>query len=90
VWLREQRALSDEVRRSLRRRLRAYEQPWREVLGQLRDDLQPDEIAVAVTATLSMLNAAAVVDADVPPDRLSRLLRRMALSALLGRRSPRR
>jgi AcrR family transcriptional regulator len=90
VWLREQRALSDDVRRSLRRRLRAYEQPWREVLAQLRDDLPAEEVAVAVSATLSMLNTAATVDADVPPDRLSRLLRRMALSALLGRRTPRR
>jgi AcrR family transcriptional regulator len=89
VWTREQRALPDEVRRSLRRRLRAYEQPWREVLGRLREDLPPDEVAVAVTATLSMLNTAAIVDADVSPDRLARLLRRMALSALLGRRAPR-
>jgi AcrR family transcriptional regulator len=90
VWSREQRNLSDDVRRSLRVRLRAYEQPWREVLAQLRDDLQPDEITVAVTATLSMLNTAAIVDADVPADRLTRLLRRMALSALLSRRPPRR
>ena len=90
VWSREQRNLSEDVRRSLRRRLRAYEQPWREVLGQLRDDLAADEVAVAVTATLSMLNAAAIVDPGVPADRLTRLLRRMALSALLGRRAPRR
>ncbi|MCA1711565.1 MAG: TetR/AcrR family transcriptional regulator [Actinobacteria bacterium] len=90
VWTREQRALPEEVRRSLRRRLRAYEQPWREVLGQLREDLPAEEIAVAVTATLSMLNTAAIVDAHVPPERLTRLLRRMALSALLGRRPPRR
>ena len=90
VWMREQRALSDDVRRSLRRRLRAYEQPWREVLARLRDDLAPDEITVAVTATLSMLNTAAIVDVEVPTDRLARLLRRMALSALLARRPPRR
>src|SRR5689334_8791628 len=90
VWSREQRNLSDDVRRSLRVRLRAYEQPWREVLGQLRDDLAPDEVAVAVTATLSMLNAAAIVDPGVPADRLTLLLRRMALSALLSRRPPRR
>jgi AcrR family transcriptional regulator len=90
VWSREQRNLSEDVRRSLRVRLRAYEQPWREVLAQLRDDLAADEVAVAVTATLSMLNAAAIVDPEVPADRLSRLLRRMALSALLSRRPPKR
>ena len=90
VWSREQRNLSEDVRRSLRVRLRAYEQPWREVLAQLRDDLAADEVAVAVTATLSMLNAAAIVDPGVPAERLSLLLRRMALSALLSRRPPRR
>jgi hypothetical protein len=37
-----------------------------------------------------MLNTAAIADADVSADRLTRLLRRMALSALLGRRAPRR
>ncbi|GAC1611278.1 MAG: TetR/AcrR family transcriptional regulator [Mycobacteriales bacterium] len=90
VWMREQRALSEEARRSLRSRLRAYEQPWREVLRPLRTDLEPGEVAVAVSATLSMLNTAATVDEGMPDVRLSRLLRRMALSALLGRRPPRR
>jgi AcrR family transcriptional regulator len=85
VWSREQRSLSDDVRRALRTRLRDYEQPWRAVLAQLRDDLDPDEVTVAVTATLSMLNTAAIVHVDVPADRLGRLLRRMALAALLSR-----
>jgi len=90
VWAREQRALSPEVRRVLRRRQRDYEQPWREVLQRLRDDLDPGEVAVAVTATLTMLNATAVVDPSVPSDRLARLLRRMALAALLSRTAPER
>ena len=90
VWAREQRALSPEVRRVLRRRQRDYEQPWREVLQRLRDDLDPGEVAVAVTATLTMLNATAVVDPTVPSDQLARLLRRMALAALLVRRAPER
>jgi len=90
VWSREQRALSDDVRRSLRTQLRAYEQPFREVLTRLRDDLVAEEVTIAVTATLSMLNTAAIVHADVGADRLRRLLRRMALSALLSRRTPRR
>src|SRR5690349_21385680 len=37
VWSREQRALSDDVRRSLRGRQRAYEQVWRRVVAELRD-----------------------------------------------------
>ncbi|MCW2726584.1 MAG: TetR family transcriptional regulator [Frankiales bacterium] len=88
VWAREQRALSDEVRRSLRRRQRAYELPWRTVVEQLRDDLPAAEVTVAVTATLTMLNATAMVHADVPADRMTSLLRRMAMAALLVRHTP--
>ncbi len=85
VWAREQRALSTDVRRALRRKQRDYEQPWRSVLADLREDLTEPEVAAAVTATLTMLNATAVVDPRVPADALASLLRRMALSALLGR-----
>jgi AcrR family transcriptional regulator len=90
VWLREARALSDDVRRSLRRRQRAYEQPWREVLAQLRDDLSPAEVAVVAGSTLAMLNATALAHVEVSPNRLAQLLRRMALAALLARRAPSR
>lgn len=85
VWAREQRALSVDVRRSLRRKQREYEKPWRSVLAQLRDDLDEAEVAAAVTATLTMLNATAVMDAAVPPARLRALLRQMAWAALLHR-----
>lgn len=88
VWMREQRSLSDDARRSLRGRLRAYELAWRAALGRLRVEVPADEVAVAVAATLSMLNTAATTEADVPADRLARLLRRMALSALLGPAGP--
>src|SRR4051812_16147758 len=90
VWTREQRALSDDVRRSLRRRLRAYEQPWREVPAPLGGAPGPAEITFAVTATLRMPTTAPIVDADIPAERRTKLLRRMALSALLARRPPRR
>lgn len=90
VWAREQRALSDEVRRSLRSRQRSYELVWREVVALLRDDLSAEEVAVAVGSTLALLNATALFDAKVPADRLGLLLRRMALSALLARQVPAR
>lgn len=89
VWVREMGALSDDVRRSLRRRMRAYEQPWQQVLGQLRDDLDPAEVAVVTGATLAMLNATAFTTSPLPPDRLAALLRRTALVALLARSAPR-
>jgi AcrR family transcriptional regulator len=86
VWGRELPALSDDLRRSLRRRMRAYEQPWQEVLVCLRDDLEPTEVAVVTGATLAMLNATALSTAGVSRERLSDLLRTMALAALLAPR----
>ena len=87
VWGRALPALSEDVRRSLRRRMRAYEQPWQEVLGSLRDDLEPAEVAVVTGATLAMLNATALSTTGVPRERLAGLLRTMALAALLAPRT---
>lgn len=89
VWVREARALSDDVRRSLRRRMRAYEQPWHTVLAQLRDDLDASEVAIVTGATLAMLNGTAFTSSAVDA-RLEVQLRRMALAALLARRAPAR
>lgn len=90
VWVREARSLSDDVRRSLRRRMRAYEQPWLQVLGDLREDLEPAEVAVVTGSTLAMLNGTAFTTPVVEPAAQARLLRRMALAALLARRAPAR
>ncbi len=84
VWAREQRALDDDVRRSLRVRERAYEQVWRDVVVPLRPDLKPDEAQLTATATLALLNATALVDTRVAPERLLVLLRRMAQAAVLA------
>jgi len=82
VWIRESRSLSDDVRRSLRRRMRAYEQTWLQVLGLLRDDCDAG-------STLAMLNGTAFTSQLVTAAEQARLLRRMALAALLARRTPR-
>jgi AcrR family transcriptional regulator len=82
VWLRDQRALSDDVRRSLRRRQREYERVWRGAAAPLRTDLDDAEVAVVVAAALALLNATALTDVTVAPDRLRPLLRRTALAAL--------
>jgi hypothetical protein len=66
--------------------MRAYEQPWQEVLAFLRDDLAPEEVAVVIGATLAMLNATAVSTTGVSRERLAALLRTMALAALLAGR----
>ena len=88
VWVREMPALSDDVRRSLRRRMREYEQLWQEVLGCLREDLSPAEVAVVTGATLAMLNTPTFSISAVSRDDLVALLRTMALGALLSRPSP--
>jgi hypothetical protein len=85
VWAREQRALSDDVRRSLRRRQREYERVWRGALAPLRQDLAEPEVTVVVTASLALLNATALSEVSVAPDRLRGLLRGMARAALLVR-----
>jgi preprotein translocase subunit Sss1 len=82
VWAREQRALSDDVRRSLRRRQREYERVWREAATPLRPELDEAEVAVVVLAVLALLNATALAEVSVPAERLSPLLRRTALAAL--------
>ncbi len=87
VWVRELPALSDDLRRSLRRRMRAYEQLWQEVLACLRPDLEPAELAVVTGATLAMLNAAALPTTGVSRERLAGLLRSTALAALLAPRA---
>ena len=89
VWIRESRSLSVDVRRSLRRRMRAYDQAWLQVLGPLREDLEPAGVAVVAGCTLAMLNGTAFTSPSVPAAEQARLLRRMALAALLTRRAPR-
>ena len=83
VWLREQRALSDDVRRSLRRRQRDYERVWRSAVAPLRSDLDADEVAVVVSAGLALLNATALMEVGLVPERLEPLLRSSARAALL-------
>ena len=86
VWVREARALSDDVRRSLRRRMKTYEQLWHGVLGPLRDDLDEAEVAAVTGSTLAMLNGTAFTSPSLSAERLEPLLREMALAALMSRR----
>ena len=90
VWTRETRALPDAVRRSLRRRMKAYEDVWAAALAPLRDDLEPAEVRSVAVLALALLNGSAMSSLDVPPGARARLLRRMTLAALLARRIPRR
>lgn len=90
VWARETRALSDDVRRSLRRRMKAYEDVWAAALAPLRDELSAAEVRGVAVLALTLLNGSAVSSLEVTPEVRARLLRRMTLAALLSRRTPRR
>ncbi len=84
VWVREQRALAEEVRRSLRRRMRAYENLWRDALAPRRPDLEPAVLALVVGSALAMLNTTSLIESPLPPAERSDVLRRLALATLLA------
>ncbi|MGZ6791836.1 MAG: TetR/AcrR family transcriptional regulator [Mycobacteriales bacterium] len=83
VWVREQRALTDAVRRSLRRRMRSYEAIWREALAPSRPDLEAAALALTVASALAMLNTTALIDSPLSASARADVLRRLTLSALL-------
>jgi AcrR family transcriptional regulator len=80
VWVREQAALADDVRRSLRTRMRRYEQVWHDALTPRRPDLGTDELSLVVGATLAMLNASSLIEGPLKERRL--LLCRLAHATL--------
>jgi AcrR family transcriptional regulator len=80
VWVREQSALAEDVRRSLRTRMRRYEQVWRDAVAPLRPDLEPAELSLVVGATLAMLNASSLI--EVPLAERRHVLCRLARAAL--------
>lgn len=84
VYVREQRELPPDALRLLRRRQRDYERLWQATLQRLRDDLSREEVEMAITAALSLLNATPHAGERFAQDRLRGLLERMALAALLA------
>ena len=82
VWVREQRALGEDVRRSLRRRMKSYEGIWREALCPLRPDLDAANLALTVSAALAMLNTSALIDNPLPLGARRDRLREITLAAL--------
>jgi AcrR family transcriptional regulator len=82
VWVREQRALQDEVRRSLRARMRTYEGLWRDAVAPSRPDLDGAQLALLVGAVLAMLNASALIENPLPAEARAATLRDLVLAAL--------
>jgi AcrR family transcriptional regulator len=82
VWVREQRALEEDIRRSLRARMREYESLWRTAVAPARPELSPAELALVVGAALAMLNASSLIESPVPQPARAELLRAMTRQAL--------
>ena len=80
VWVREQSALAEEVRRSLRTKMRRYEQVWRDAAAPLRPELGDAELALVVGATLAMLNTSSLI--EVPLKERRQVLCRLAHASL--------
>jgi AcrR family transcriptional regulator len=85
VWVREQRALTEEVRRSLRKRMKSYESIWRDALAPSRPELDAAQLALTVGSSLAMLNTTSLIDSPLPATERTVVLRRLALAAMLTR-----
>lgn len=83
VWVREQRALAEAVRRSLRARMRDYEGVWRRAVATHRPELGAAQLALVVGSALGMLNTTSLIDSPLPPDQRAALLRQLTRGALL-------
>ena len=84
VWVREQRALADDVRRSLRLPMRRYEQVWRDAVAPLRPGLTEPELALVVGAALAMLNTSSLIESALPRTERQHALGRLTRGALLA------
>lgn len=82
VWVRERRALTDEVRRSLRRRQQRYEELWRAALAPLRADLGPEHVAFVVASALALLNASSLIESPLAAGERARQLTRATRAVL--------
>ncbi len=85
VYFREGRSVGDEgAGRRLRRTQRVYLEEWVQVLGELRPELEGEELRVAASAGVTLLNAPIYFHIRLDRTTLERRLEEMALAALLA------
>ncbi|MCW2566345.1 MAG: putative TetR-family transcriptional regulator [Mycobacterium sp.] len=84
VHLNELDRLPDEPRRMIRRLQREYVEEWVGVLTRLRSELAPDAARVCAHAAFGLMNSTPFLRSPLPRERVSALLREMALAALRG------
>jgi AcrR family transcriptional regulator len=84
LHLHELDRLPEEPRRQIRRLQRLYVEEWVAVLATLRPELDPAEARVLAHSAFGLMNSTPFLDSELDRERVSELLRRMTLVALLG------
>jgi AcrR family transcriptional regulator len=84
LQLHELARLPDESRRTIRRLQRLYVEEWVGVLTDLRRNLSAAEARVAAHAAFGLMNSTPFLDSQLDRGAVATLLRKMALTALLG------
>lgn len=84
LQLHELARLPDESRRTIRRLQRLYVEEWVGVLTDLRRHLSAAEARVAAHAAFGLMNSTPFLDSQLDRGAVATLLRKMALTALLG------
>jgi len=84
LQLHELARLPDDSRRTIRRLQRLYVEEWVSVLTDLRRSLPNAEARVAAHAAFGLMNSTPFLDSQLDRAAVSTLLRKMALTALLG------
>ncbi len=84
LQLHELARLPDDSRRTIRRLQRLYVEEWVGVLTDLRRSLSAGEARVAAHAAFGLMNSTPFLDSQLDRGAVATLLRKMALTALLG------
>jgi AcrR family transcriptional regulator len=84
LQLHELARLPDDSRRTIRRLQRLYVEEWVAAITRARPGLSAAEARVAAHAAFGLMNSTPFLDSQLDRGRVSSLLRRMALAALLG------
>jgi AcrR family transcriptional regulator len=87
VWAQEERHLSEDDHRALRRRRRLYHATWHQLVAPLRPDLAAGEVRAAVVAAMGAVHGLTLHDdGGLDRTKVAPLASRLALAALLSRR----
>jgi AcrR family transcriptional regulator len=84
LQLHELARLPEDSRRTIRRLQRLYVEEWVTAITRARPAMAAAEARIAAHAAFGLMNSTPFLDSELDRDRVSELLRRMTLVALLG------